>query len=870
MGNYSKIKLSDYETYPFQIPDIFLNFTIYDEFIYIISSMHISPKSDSPAALIFKGSQIELQKILVNNSEISKDSYILNHDILTINNIPNSPFTLDIYSRINPFSNTSLEGLYSSCGILVSQCEAEGFRRICFHPDRPDVLSRYKVRIEACKDKYPILLSNGNKLNSSLISNDPSRHEVTWEDPFPKPSYLFALVAGKLSLVQDNYLTHSGRYVSIDLYVEPGDERFTTHAIQSLKRAMKWDEDVFGLEYDLNLYNIVAIRHFNMGAMENKGLNIFNSKLILADVEITTDDELQRIESVIAHEYFHNWTGNRITCRDWFQLSLKEGLTVFRDQSFTSDIHYSALKRIEDVSLLRSVQFKEDSGPTSHPVKPTEYVSIDNFYTTTIYEKGAEIIRMLQTLVGKENFIAGIKNYIKLNDGLAVTTEDFVNSLIEGATNNGYKTNFDIKQFNFWYSQPGTPSVNIIRQWDSEKQQLKLTISQKIQPMDQRADPLPLVIPIKVALYFEDYSHLEKLLILDEFEKVFILDALPNQLSSPIISVFRNFSAPVKWTTDLSLIESQYLIKNDNDIFSKWNLLQNLVRELILLDQSNHRKNILEESSIILFRNIINNYSKDTIGFLAAVLKMPSLSELELDQEKIDPIYLYQSSLLFSSKIANILSDELHELLDKCYPYRFQKWPIAIQERKLIESIWNILIYTDNHDIKNHMLQAVSSSSMSLSRAALSSLIKVDCPERDEAMNIFYQRWKDNPIILDTWFLLESSIYRENSLEVVNRLLNHHLFDPLAPNSLRAVLGGFTQNIRSFHALDESGYSFMADQILLIDKRNPITASRLVKVFSKWKSYVEPYSSNMFNSVKRLHESELSSNTREIIELMIK
>ncbi|HJO77680.1 MAG TPA: M1 family aminopeptidase, partial [Prochlorococcaceae cyanobacterium Fu_MAG_134] len=384
--------------------------------------------------------------------------------------------------QINPFSNTSLEGLYTSEHMLTSQCEAEGFRRICFHPDRPDVLSRYLVRIEADRALYPVLLSNGNLITTSPLVKDPLRHQAIWEDPYPKPAYLFALVAGALQEVQSQFKTASGRSVLLRLHVEKGDEPYTSHALASLKKAMAWDEKVYGLEYDLDEYNIVAVRHFNMGAMENKSLNIFNSKLVLADAESTTDGELERIESVVAHEYFHNWTGNRITCRDWFQLSLKEGLTVFRDQSFTADLHSAALKRIEDVSMLRNTQFREDSGPTAHPVKPSEYKAIDNFYTTTIYEKGAELIRMLHTLIGQKRFMAGMELYVQRFDGTAATTEDFIQSIAEGACSNGEKLGFDLDQFERWYHQAGTPQVSVKRHWDSQAGTLTLEVRQFTPP----------------------------------------------------------------------------------------------------------------------------------------------------------------------------------------------------------------------------------------------------------------------------------------------------------------------------------------------------------------------------------------------------
>ena len=498
MSTNKSTKLSDYVEYPFLIPSIYLDFDICVDLVEVQSSMIIEAKLKESSRLILQGNQIKLLSISINGKELNSEEYYISPNELIIFNPPISKFELKLISQIDPFRNTSLEGLYLSSGMLTTQCEAEGFRSICYHPDRPDVLSNFTVRVEADRDLYPILLSNGNKKYSGNLNNN--RHEIVWDDPFPKPSYLFALVAGKLNTVSDKYVTKSGRSIDIKIYVETGDEKYTQHAITSLKKAMKWDEDVYGLEYDLDEYKIVAVRHFNMGAMENKGLNIFNSKLVLADAETATDDELERIESVIAHEYFHNWTGNRITCRDWFQLSLKEGLTVFRDQSFTSDLHNSGIKRIEDVSFLRNFQFTEDKGPTSHAVKPKEYVAIDNFYTTTIYEKGAELIRMLELMLGKEKFMRGINFYIKTFDGSAATTEDFINSLIKGAYLDKANCTFNLTKFLNWYYERGTPKVYVNQSWDSEKSILNVSFEQKINS-DKTNENIEMVIPILYSCY---------------------------------------------------------------------------------------------------------------------------------------------------------------------------------------------------------------------------------------------------------------------------------------------------------------------------------------------------------------------------------
>ena len=867
MEPIKKFKLEDYKEYPFEIRDIFLDISINENSVDIYSILSIFPKDIPNNELILKGSNIDLRKIKLDKKEISKDCFSYKNNELVIYSPPKRAFTLEISSKVNPYTNTSLEGLYESSGILTTQCEAEGFRRICFHPDRPDVLSKFRVRIEANRKQYPVLLSNGNKISSTILKEDKYRHEVIWEDPFPKPSYLFALVAGKLTEVKSYYKSLSGKEISIHIFVEEGDEKYTKHAIDSLKKAMLWDEQKYNLEYDLNLYNIVAVRHFNMGAMENKSLNIFNSKLVLADEQITTDTELERIESVIAHEYFHNWTGNRITCRDWFQLSLKEGLTVFRDQSFTEDLHCSNLKRIEDVSLLRNIQFKEDSSPTCHPVKPSEYIAIDNFYTTTIYEKGAEIIRMLNTLLGNTNFMSGMRKYINDYDGSAATTEDFVNSIIIGAENNHYRRNFSITQFNKWYYQSGTPLVSIIRKWDKEEDTLTLTISQENSSND-KSKIEPLVIPVNISIINSKIHNKEKLLILDEEKKLFKFNNISTNNEFPIVSIFRKFSAPVKWKSDLTIEELIYISENDDDLFSRWNSLNSLCCKALLSRSNGLRNDILEGLLINSYSKNIIEFSKINPGFLSKILTIPIVSELELYQNPINPIALNSAYYQFKLSLAKSLKKQLEHLLDQAKKHSLEKWPKGDGHRKLIEVIWSLLILNGNQTIRNEALEAINGTSMTLAKAALNSLVPVNCPERDEGLNLFFNKWKNNPVVLDSWFNLQSSIQREDSIEFVQELLNHPLFDPIAPNSIRAVLGGFSKNVTSFHSNEGKGYLFIAEQIAEVDKRNPITASRILKVFIKWRNYIEPNQTQMLKAIHKLEQYNLSSNTKEILDLI--
>ena len=863
------IRLADYSPYPFKIPNIDLDVVVEEQHIVISSSMQIEPVLTTKVPLVLQGVDLELDSIVVNGSSLSTDAYSLSSSELVLHQPPTHPFELKIICRIDPFCNTSLEGLYASESMLTSQCEAEGFRRICFHPDRPDVLSRYRVRIEANRTRYPVLLSNGNLLSTGPLAKDPMRHEAIWDDPYPKPAYLFALVAGALQEVQTHFKTTSGRSVRLRLHVENGDEPYTSHALDSLKKAMAWDEKVYGLEYDLDEYNIVAVRHFNMGAMENKSLNIFNSKLVLADEECATDGELEGIESVVAHEYFHNWTGNRITCRDWFQLSLKEGLTVFRDQSFTADLHSKAVKRIEDVSMLRNTQFREDSGPTSHPVKPSEYKAIDNFYTTTIYQKGAELIRMLHTLLGHQRFMAGMALYVQRFDGTAATTDDFIQSIAEGACANGEQLGFDLDQFQRWYHQSGTPQVCVKRHWDSQVGTLTLEVSQFTPPTPGQPSKEPLVIPMALAVIGPNGRvGEEKLVVLDQDTQNVSLRDLPRQAKPPALSIFRRFSAPVTLQMDVSVDESLQLFALDDDPVARWEAGQRLWRKILLARARKQADNPLEERLALALNQLITSGGESDPSFLGMLLSMPGLAELEAAQDVADPLMLYQVYQSLKSWLGVKLSDPLQNLLERSRLNWGAQWPAGQGERMLTGLTWSWLAAAGDCEVRKEAVEAVNGPSMSLARAALRALQPVECTERDEALKSFYERWQDRPVILDTWFALEASTPRSDGLERIKHLLDHPRFDPMAPNAIRAVLGGLASNPPVFHAIDGSGYNFMADQLIAIDQRNPITASRMVKVFSRWQTYAPSRKEAMHRAIDQLASAELSANTREVVTLM--
>jgi len=865
MVSAAPVRLADYSPWPFARPAIHLAVDIRPGDVLVTSRLDLEPRGGAEA-LQLRGVDLEICSIKLNGDDVAGDDYSYRDQLLTIHSPPSKPFVLETCCRIDPYNNSSLEGLYVSGGLLSTQCEAEGFRRITFHPDRPDVLSRWTVRIEASRASCPVLLSNGNAISEEELTD--GRHAVTWKDPFPKPSYLFALVAGELREIRDLYTTASGRAVTLRLHVEEGDEPYTTHAMESLKRSMAWDEQVYQLEYDLDEYNIVAVRHFNMGAMENKSLNIFNSKLVLADAETATDAELERIESVIAHEYFHNWSGNRITCRDWFQLSLKEGLTVFRDQSFTADLHSAAVKRIEDVAMLRNTQFREDAGPTAHPVKPAEYQAIDNFYTTTIYEKGAELIRMLHTLLGQERFMRGMATYVSRFDGTAATTEDFVQSIVDGAAQDGQPLGFDSERFKRWYHQAGTPELTVQRQWDAVKGELTLELRQSTPPTPGQTEKQPLVLPIAVALVGEKGRiGEEQLLVMDGDQASLTLQGDPGS-AAPALSLLRRFSAPVNVQLEQSLQESLQLLAHDDDPFSRWDAGQRLARQVLLARASGEPDATVEAALIQALRQRLNAFDGGGGQDLAVLLALPGTAELEALQNPVDPPALYAARREWIAELGRQLADPLNQLLDVCRGEWPQAWPAGQGARSLTGLAWSWLAAAGDAEARNQALEAVSGPSMTLARAALRALQPLEVDERDLALDRFYQRWQDKPVILDAWFALEASAPRTDGLQRVQALLEHPRFDPLAPNSLRAVLGGFTANVPVFHAIDGSGYRFMADQIAAVDRRNPITASRMAKVFSRWSSYGVDRQSAMRQAIDQLAAGELSSNTAEVVAML--
>jgi aminopeptidase N len=896
----AEVRLSDYRPAPQLLERTDLTVQLHPDHAEVRAKLVFRPNPLSPPGpLRLMGVDLELLELRLDGTPLSTGAYLRHPDRLEISEPPERSFVLESRVRFSPQTNSTLEGLYVSGGLFTTQCEAEGFRRITYHPDRPDLLSRFRVRIEAEQDSCPVLLSNGNCIETGALPDQPGRHYAIWDDPFPKPSYLFALVAGRLEEVQDTYLTASGRSVRLRIHVEPGDAPYTGHAMASLKRSMAWDEQRYGLEYDLDQYNIVAVRHFNMGAMENKSLNIFNSKLVLADASTATDAELERIESVIAHEYFHNWTGNRITCRDWFQLSLKEGLTVFRDQGFTADLHGAALSRIENVAVLRNSQFREDSGPTAHPVQPDRYQAIDNFYTTTIYEKGAEVIRCLHTLLGEHTFMAGMALYVSRHDGEAATCDDFLRAMEDAAAAappEQAAARFDFQQFQRWYTQAGTPVLHLQRHWDGQNGVLELQIRQSTPPTPGQPAKQPLVLPLVVGLIDQagqplelrlegesrhrarqatlppPWGHGSRLLVIDQAEHRLRLVGLPPHAHPPALSLLRQFSAPVRLELGRPTAELVHLLAHDSDPFARWDAGQILLRQALLAraqpgaESGDER---LESELIDAFGRILADPTLSEAS-RAVLMALPGLAELEdaaVGQgQEPDPPALFAATIGLQRRLGLALAEPLAAALERSTAQWNLSWPAGSGDRRLTAAIWRWRVAAGDAEVINAAVAAVESPSMTLARAGLGALQNHPLPERQVALDRFYTRWKHRPVILDAWFALEASAPFADGLERVARLLAHPRFDPTAPNSVRAVLGGLAGNAPVFHASDGRGYRFMAEQIIDLDQRNPITASRMAKVFSRWQSYGPERRRQFQCALEDLAQARLSTNTREVVD----
>ena len=850
------IRLSDYRPFPFRIDTTALAFQLDPSATRVKATLQVTRVGTAGEPLVLNGEHLKLLSVAVDGQSLGANQYALDDQHLTIPDLPDN-FELTTEVEIDPSVNKALMGLYMSGGRFCTQCEAEGFRTITFFPDRPDVLSRYTVRLEA-DTAFHHLLSNGNLVESGALPS--GRHYAVWNDPFPKPAYLFALVAGELDVLEDSFTTMSGRDVALRVFVDPGQAPRAAYALDALKRSMKWDEEAFGREYDLDLFMIVAVRDFNFGAMENKGLNIFNSSLLLAAPETATDMDYERIESVVAHEYFHNWTGNRITCRDWFQLCLKEGLTVFRDQSFSADMRGEAVQRIKDVKALRARQFAEDAGPLAHPVRPGNYVKIDNFYTATIYEKGAEIIRMLKSLLGAEMFRAGLDLYFKRHDGDATTVEAFIACFADASGR-------DLSDFFHWYKQAGTPAVSLGSRHDAKAGEITLTLRQATRPTRGQAKKRPLPIPVRLGMLSAKGQPLgeETLIILDQAEQSVTLSCGAER---PILSALRGFSAPVVLTIDEPPHDAYVRLASDPDLFNRWEAGQGLARALILARAGGTPDELGEERYADALGRALMDEAADP-AFKALLTALPSEGDLALALAVVDPAALHAARNLLKTRIAVHLGDLLrrtHGEMQSAEPYS----PDARDAgRRALRNACADLLSADPHavNIERIVGHFQAAANMTDSIGALSALIQVGGEPAQTALDAFHAQWRHEPLVLDKWFAAQARDPDEGALGRVLALTAHPDFDAANPNRLRALVQGFASgNLARFHDPSGAGYRFLADQILAVDGYNPMTAARLVEPLGGWRRYVPALGALMRTELERLRAHPgLSKNVSELV-----
>ena len=783
--------------------------------------------------LFLNGESLELLSIKVDGLNAN---YELKDDGLFLLNPPDK-FVLEVKVKIHPESKTDLNGLYQSSGNFCTQCEAMGFRQITYYLDRPDVLSVFTTKINANRNHYPVLLSNGNLI-------EDSKNFSIWHDPAPKPCYLFALVAGKLDFLQDEFITATGRKVDLRLYVEPHNMHKTSFAMESLKKAFAWDEERFNLSYDLDIYMIVAVDDFNMGAMENKGLNIFNSDCVLADKESSTDSSFVRIESIIGHEYFHNWTGNRVTCRDWFQLSLKEGLTVFRDQEFSSDLRSRAIQRISDVIQLKTRQFPEDSGPMSHPVRPESYISMDNFYTSTVYEKGAEVIRMIHTILGEEGFQKGMKLYFQRHDGDAVTIDDFVASLADA-------NNSNFESFMPWYSEPGTPEVGFEDEYDPDAKVYTATFT-------QNNLKTPFMIPNRFGLIGQDGHEIKSgMVVIDELVKTISFENIP---SKPTPSWFRGFSAPIKFNSEMTTNEKIFLVSNDTDPFNRWDQVQSLWLDFVLNPEFVSKKE--------LFRMIENLMSKENdLALLSEMMSLPSEQIIHQNVSEIDVEDVHNRRNNSYLEIGNKFKDVFIEAYEKLNTKKpFDLSPVSVAERSFKNICLVYLTRLGEFDIAYQ--QFISADCMTDQYGAFQSLLNAENSYRDEVIERFYHQHRSDVQVMDKWFSAQA-ISSLTSVRDIRNLMKHELFTIKNPNRVRSVIGSFSQNYIQFHCQD--GYELMSEVVIELDDLNPQIAARFAGIFNHWRRFVPKYSKLQELQIKSIIDRDkISKDVFEIVQSAIK
>ncbi|WP_129543995.1 aminopeptidase N [Serratia sp. 1D1416] len=826
----------DYRAPDYTTTDIDLDFDLDAETTRVTAVSKIKRQGAAGAPLVLNGEDLTLVSIQVDGQAWS--AYRLQDNQLLIDELP-AQFTLTIVNDIHPAKNTALEGLYLSGEALCTQCEAEGFRHITYYQDRPDVLARFTTRITADKARYPFLLSNGNRVGQGEL--DHGRHWVQWQDPFPKPCYLFALVAGDFDVLRDSFTTRSGREVALELFVDRGNLDRADWAMTSLKNSMKWDETRFGLEYDLDIYMIVAVDFFNMGAMENKGLNIFNSKYVLAKAETATDKDYLNIEAVIGHEYFHNWTGNRVTCRDWFQLSLKEGLTVFRDQEFSSDLGSRSVNRIDNVRVMRGAQFAEDASPMAHAIRPDKVIEMNNFYTLTVYEKGSEVIRMLHTLLGEANFQKGIQLYFERHDGSAATCDDFVQAMEDAS-------NVDLSLFRRWYSQSGTPLLTVRDDYDAENQQYRLFVSQKTAPTADQPEKLPLHIPLDIELYDsegnvialqKEGAPIGNVLNVTEAEQTFVFDGVEHK---PVPSLLREFSAPVKLDYPYSDQQLTFLMQHARNEFARWDAAQSLLATYIKLNVAKHQQK--QPLSLPLhvadaFRAVLLDEQLDP-ALAAQILTLPSESEVAELFATIDPEAIAAVHEAIVRCLAKEMADEWLAVYyaNRTDGYRVEHGEIA--KRALRNVCLGYLAFGEDVALADKLVseQYRQADNMTDSLAALAAAVAAQLPCRDALLAAFDERWHQDGLVMDKWFVLQGSSPAADVLSKVRALLQHRSFSLSNPNRTRSLIGGFASgNPAAFHAADGSGYQFLAEILSDLNQRNPQIAARLIEPLIRLKRY---------------------------------
>ena len=835
------IRLKDYRPPDWLVETVSLDVTLLPTQTKVHATLALKPNSQVPAApLVLDGDGLTLTALKLDGTALPPESYVATPDGLTIPQVPNRPFTLEIETLVDPTANTQLSGLYRSSGTYCTQCEAEGFRRITFFPDRPDVMAVYTTRIEADKTETPVLLSNGNLIDSGDLAG--GRHFVIWRDPHPKPAYLFALVGGNLGVVEDRFVTLSGRNVTLRIYVEPGKEDRCGYAMDSLKRSMRWDEEKFGREYDLDIFMIVAVSDFNMGAMENKGLNVFNDKYVLASGDTASDADFAQIEAVIAHEYFHNWTGNRITCRDWFQLCLKEGLTVFRDQEFSSDMRSRPVKRIADVRNLRAAQFVEDAGPLAHPVRPETYKEINNFYTSTVYEKGAEVVRMVQTLIGKEKFRAGMDYYFARHDGEAATVEQFIQCFADASGR-------DMTQFMRWYNQAGTPEVAVGGRFDAARKTYTLEAKQSVPPTPGQPTKQPMVIPLSVGLVGKDGRDLpltlsngkidHGVLVLNEPAASFEFTGIAE---APVLSINRGFSAPIKLNTDLDADSLAFLAAHDSDPFNRWQALQTISMRLLIDNVAALHVGKMphaDEKLLAALTAILGDAALQP-AFVALALVPPGEGDIAREiGRNIDPDAIFRARKALRAAIGDSLGPALTKVYERmAVPGPYSPDATSAGRRSLRNVALDLLAAAGPPEaIARAARQYDAADNMTDRTAALATLSLHAGPERDRVFADYYTRYAADALVIDKWFGLQAMIPQPDTLDKVRALTAHPAFSFANPNRVRALIGAFAQgNPTQFNRADGAGYEFITDNVLALDPKNPQLAARLATAFRTWRT----------------------------------